>query len=157
VCTRHLELLHAAITCAAPYLGTGAERGKWTAELQNSRFGRGAVAWSVLKAMGREGVGELVDRMCGMSGALAAKLSGGGVAVLHQSFNQCLIQVEGGDEVTRSVVEDVVAGGEVFIGATMWEGRAVIRLSVCNWAIQMDDVEAAANAILASVNKISAA
>ena len=98
-----------------------------------------------------------MDRMCGLSKELAGKLEGGeGVRVLFQGFNQCLVRIAGGDGVTRAVVEDVVAGGEIFIGATAWEGLLAVRLSVCNWAMQLEDVEVAAAAILRSVDKVRA-
>jgi aromatic-L-amino-acid decarboxylase len=51
---------------------------------------------------------------------------------------------------------DVVAGGEIFIGATAWEGLLAVRLSVCNWAMQLEDVKVAAAAILRSVDKVRA-
>ena len=61
--------------------------------------------WAALQALGRVGVGELVDRMCGLSTELAGKLEGGeGVRVLFQGFNQCLVRIAGGDGVARAVV-----------------------------------------------------
>jgi hypothetical protein len=55
-------------------------------------------------------------------------------------LNQVLFRFED-DEATDAAVAAVQAGGEAWLGGTVWEGRRAIRLSVSNWRTSEDDVE----------------
>ncbi len=45
------------------------------------------------------------------------------------------------DETTNAALADVQASGEAWMGGTVWDGRAAIRLSVSNWRTSERDIE----------------
>jgi len=63
-------------------------------------------------------------------------------------LNQVLIRVADDDEATRAAIAAVQADGTCWIGGTVWQGRAAMRISVSNWSTTVDDVERSAAAIL---------
>ena len=85
---------------------------------------------------------ELVERTCARARALAEGLSGlPGCEVLNEVvLNQVLFRFED-DEATNAFVAAVQAGGEAWLGGTVWDGRRAVRLSVSCWRTSEDDVE----------------
>lgn len=97
--------------------------------------------YAALRALGRDGVADLVDRCCTNARALAAGLSAlPGCQILNEIvLNQVLLRFEDDAETDR-VVAAVQAGGEASMGGTVWDGRRAIRLSVSSWQTDDDDV-----------------
>jgi len=52
------------------------------------------------------------------------------------------------DEATRRVVAAVQAEGTCWLGGTIWQGRAAMRISVSNWATSEVDAARSAEAIV---------
>ena len=48
-------------------------------------------------------------------------------------FNQVLASCDD-DAVTTATLENIQGSGECWCGGSTWHGRAVIRISVCDWA-----------------------
>ena len=70
-------------------------------------------------------------------------------------LNQVLVRFERagdtpeqGDEWTREVIARVQRDGTCWLSGTVWRGRALMRISVCNWSTTADDVRRSAAAIL---------
>jgi hypothetical protein len=60
----------------------------------------------------------------------------------------------GDDATTNAVLASVQASGEAWMGGTMWDGRAAIRISVSGWRTTEADIDrtvAAFEAALVSV------
>ncbi len=62
-------------------------------------------------------------------------------------LNQVLLRFSGDDEVTRAVVAGVQAGGDAWLGGTVWQGRAAVRVSVSNWQTTEADMDRLAGAL----------
>jgi glutamate/tyrosine decarboxylase-like PLP-dependent enzyme len=95
-------------------------------------------------------VADLVDRSCRharrFGGLLTAEHD---VAVLNEIvLNQVLVRFADDDETTRRVVTGVQEDGTCWLSGTTWQGRAAMRISVCNWQTTDEDVERSAAAIL---------
>lgn len=141
---------------AVPYLVFGDEGERdsadWVPEM--SRRARGFPVWAALRALGRSGVAELVDRCCAHAGRFAELLGAEpGVEVLNDVvLNQVLVRflAAGGDHDarTRAVIASVQADGTCWLGGTTWRGGAAMRISVSNWSTTDADVDRAAEAIL---------
>ena len=54
-------------------------------------------------------------------------------------FNQVMIRCET-DDLTLKTMERVQESGECWAGGSVWNGRKVIRISVCSWATTPEDV-----------------
>jgi glutamate/tyrosine decarboxylase-like PLP-dependent enzyme len=114
-----------------------------------SRRARGIPVYAALRALGRDGVADLVDRCCARARQFADLLSAEpGVRILADVvLNQVLVRF-GDDELTRAVVAGVQADGTCWASGTTWHGLAAMRISVSNWATSEDDVARSAEAML---------
>ena len=149
---RHPEDHRASMTSTAAYLvqTSGVERDAvdWVPEF--SRRARGVTVYAALRALGRSGVEDLIDRCCAHARRFAEILrKTEGVEVLNDVvLNQVLVRFGNDDETTRRVIAGVQQDGTCWLGGTTWHGRAAMRISVSNWATTAEDVERSAEAIL---------
>ncbi len=118
---------------------------------EHSRRARGFTTYAALRALGRSGVAELVERTCARARALAAALAElPGCEVLNEVvLNQVLFRFED-DGATDAFIAAVQAGGEAWLGGTVWNGRRAVRLSVSSWRTSEVDVERAVAAFAAA-------
>ena len=157
---RDSEAHRAAMARSAAYLQrstTERDNYEWTPEF--SRRERGFAVWAALRSLGRKGVEDLVDRCCDHALLFASLLAAApGVRVVNEVvLNQVLVRFEPpgaspeeGDRWTREVIARVQRDGVCWLSGTVWRGRALMRISVCNWSTTEDDVRRSAEAILAA-------
>jgi glutamate/tyrosine decarboxylase-like PLP-dependent enzyme len=128
---------------------------EWTPEF--SRRARGFTVYAALRSLGRAGIAALVDRCCDHARLFAELLSAAaGVSVINEVvLNQVLVRferpnssLEQGDAWTREVISRVQNDGTCWLSGTVWRGRTLMRISVCNWSTGREDVERSAAAIL---------
>jgi len=113
-----------------------------------SRRARGVPVWAALRSMGRSGVAELVDRLCGHARAFADAVADiEGAAVLNDVVSTQVCVAFGEDEATRSVVRRMLADGTAWTTGSVWRGRAVLRIAVSNWSTTDADVAATVDAL----------
>ena len=148
---RDREAHRAAISVTAAYLVQDAEGPRepidWTIEF--SRRARGLAVYATLRALGRDGVAELVDRLCACAERFAAGLADHGFDVLAQDLNQVVV-ARGRDEETLATLAAVQAEGTCYPSGTTWRGRRGIRLSVCNWQTTFEDIDRSVAAMAAA-------
>jgi glutamate/tyrosine decarboxylase-like PLP-dependent enzyme len=152
----HPEAHRAAMGIRAGYLihGTGEERDALDYNPEFSRRARGFAVYAAIRALGRQGVAELVERCCGLARRFAERLAAAdGVEVLNQVvLNQVLVRFRAADgdhdAHTRRVVERVQQDGTCWMSGTTWQGRAAMRISVSNWSTDEADVDRSVAAIL---------
>ena len=92
-----------------------------------SRRARGFAVWAVLKALGREGVAEMVERHCAVARRIAGRLAAEpGLTVLNEVvLNQVVLACgEGaaGDRLTRATLAAVQADGVCYPSARALAG-----------------------------------
>jgi glutamate/tyrosine decarboxylase-like PLP-dependent enzyme len=101
--------------------------------LEFSRRARGIPIWAALRALGRQGLAEMVDRHCDLANHIADGLRAAGYEVLNRVvLNQVLVRAST-DEETIAIRERAQASGETWFGPTVWQGRPAFRLSVSSW------------------------
>ncbi|MCG6956366.1 MAG: aminotransferase class V-fold PLP-dependent enzyme [Gemmatimonadetes bacterium] len=146
---RHRGTLRAAMAITAEYLPTETEYrnpSDFTPEL--SRRARGVEVWAALKALGRQGVADLVEGTCRHAQAFADGLSEAGYEILNEVvLNQVLVSF-GDPETTERVIADIQLDGTCWCGGTIWQGRTAMRISVSSWATTDEDVRMSLDAIL---------
>jgi glutamate/tyrosine decarboxylase-like PLP-dependent enzyme len=122
----------------------------WTPEF--SRRARGNAVYAALRALGRDGVAEVIDRCCDLTCRFAELLSDhDGIEVLIDPVLNQLLVAFVDDERTAGVVEHLQRDGALWAGTTTWDGRVAMRLSLVNWQTSTDDVDRAVGAIVAAV------
>jgi glutamate/tyrosine decarboxylase-like PLP-dependent enzyme len=119
-----------------------------------SRRARGFPIYAAVRALGRSGVAELVERCCAHARRFADALAEApDVEVLNDVvLNQVLLrftdQAGDHDRYTRAVIEAVQNDGTCWLGGTSWHGIEAMRISVSNWSTTSEDVERSIEAIL---------
>jgi glutamate/tyrosine decarboxylase-like PLP-dependent enzyme len=140
----------AAMSYAAAYLtGSGsADNVLGDVTPESSRRARGFAVWAALQELGRSGVADLIDRSCAHARRMARVLSAGGARIYNEVvLNQVLVAFDNLSR-TDAVVEAVQRDGTCWLGATTWQGRRLIRISVSNWSTTESDIDRSAEAIL---------
>ena len=134
--------LRAAMTMGAPdYFIQDAAGDPCETVPESSRRARATGVWAVLRALGRQGVADLVDGFCAHATAFAdgiAALDGG-----HVENDVVFSQVSasfGSDQRTAEVTRRLMADGTAWMTGSRWHGQAVLRISVSNWSTTDQDV-----------------
>ena len=142
VLCRDESALVSAMRASGDYLIHSSERDNMNYVPDMSRRARGFELWAALKYLGRSGVETLVDRLHDNACYFARRLQGDGFLVLNDvHFNQLLVAC-GSDEATQTVLKTVQEDRVCWCGGTRWQGRAAIRISVCNWSTTPEDIDA---------------
>ena len=142
------EHLRRAFAVSAAYLQISEVREPSHYTPEASRRARGIELWAAIRSLGREGLGELVERNCRQAALFADRLQRAGFEVLNEVvLNQVLVSF-GSPEETRRIIAEVQNDGTCWCGGTVWHGRTAMRISVSNWATTDDDVERSLAAIL---------
>ncbi|MDP9846598.1 pyridoxal phosphate-dependent decarboxylase family protein [Streptosporangium lutulentum] len=152
----HPRAHRAAMGVRAGYLIHGAEgeRDALDHTPEFSRRARGFPVYAAIRALGRTGVAELVERCCTLAGSFAEQLAAhDGVEILNDVvLNQVLVRFRAADGDhdghTRAVIERVRRDGTCWTNGTTWQGRAAMRISVSNWSTDQGDVDRSVAAIL---------
>jgi glutamate/tyrosine decarboxylase-like PLP-dependent enzyme len=151
---RRAEDLRRSFTVSAAYLppDAGFELSHHTP--QASQRARQIEVWAVLRALGRQGVADLVVRSCHHAQMMAEKLGGAGLEILNDVvLNQVLVRAAS-DEVTSALVESVQQDGTCWCGPTMWKGHPAMRISISGWATSDQDIDESAKAIAGLLDRL---
>jgi len=140
--------LRAALTLNAAYLEPSARREPMHHTPEASRRARGIELWAALKSLGRAGLCALIERTCAHAQRFAAGLRTAGFEVLNEvALNQVLVSF-GSAEITREVIRRIQEEGTCWCGATVWQGKTAMRISVSSWATTESDVERSLEAMI---------
>jgi glutamate/tyrosine decarboxylase-like PLP-dependent enzyme len=154
----HPSAHRAAMGVRAVYLehADGGERDPLDHNPEFSRRARGFAVYAALRALGRSGIAEMVERCCALARRFADLLGAAeGVTVLNDVvLNQVLVRFDGPDSRTREVLDAVRRDGTCFMSGTTWQGRAAMRVSVTNWSTDEADVDASVRAILKAADQL---
>ena len=123
-----------------------------------SRRARGVATYAALRQLGRQGVAELIERCCRHAQTLVTeigRLPGAEVMWIPQ-VNQGLVRFLDNrpdatqvhhDKRTDAVIVQIRETGEAFFSGTTWRGQRCMRVSVCNWQTNEQDVARAIAAV----------
>lgn len=154
-----------AMSVSASYLPAAStaehDPGQYVPEL--SRRARGFAAWAILRALGRDGVVEMVRRHCALARRLARRLDGEpGVRVLnHVELNQLIVGFGDGppadrDAAARAVIAQLAEDNICLAGGADWRGRQVLRISVISGQLVEADIDRLAAAIVSAWRQVRA-
>jgi glutamate/tyrosine decarboxylase-like PLP-dependent enzyme len=148
VLVRDGAALRAAMTLSAAYLVPGTRREPMHHTPEASRRARGVELWAALKSLGRAGLCDLIERTCSLAKRFESGLRAGGFEVLNEVvINQVLVSF-GDAAITREVIRRIQEDGTCWCGATEWQGKTAMRISVSSWATTEGDVERSLEAIV---------
>jgi glutamate/tyrosine decarboxylase-like PLP-dependent enzyme len=152
VFVRDLDSLREAFASSAAYIAPAPGAG-WSPETHlpemSKRF-RGLPAWCALRAYGREGYRELVERCVDNAGSFAGwvdatpeleLMAPAPLNIVCFRYAPDEMGPDETDDFNRRAVSAIQADGRVFVTPTAWDGRAAIRAAFDNWATSPADVE----------------
>jgi glutamate/tyrosine decarboxylase-like PLP-dependent enzyme len=124
---------------------------------EGSRRARALTVWASLRAYGRDGYREMVERHLDVAQHLARRID-------EEPQFERLAEVplnivcfrwrppdapeERLDELNRALGEALLADGRVFAGTTLFEGKVAFRPAIVNWRTQESDVELLVDVLL---------
>jgi glutamate/tyrosine decarboxylase-like PLP-dependent enzyme len=148
VMVRDGAALRAAMTLSAAYLTPGTRREPMHHTPEASRRARGIELWAALKSLGRSGLCALIERTCALATRFESGLRAAGFEILNDVvINQVLVSF-GSNKITQEVIRRIQEDGTCWCGATEWQGRSAMRISVASWATTEADVDRSLAAIL---------
>ena len=111
----------------------------WTPEA--SRRARAIPIYASLRALGRQGVTDMIEASCEQAKVIALGLGHLNLEVLNDvELNQVLFCAKD-DISTEKLLTHIQESGEIWMSGTTWAGRKAIRLSVSSWATTSEDVQ----------------
>jgi len=155
----------ASMSMKASYLqrGTDEERVAMDYVPESSRRARVLPIYALIRALGRDGIADIVRRNCALARRMAERLSRvDGVSILNDVvLNQVLVQFAGGsdqsaDDMTRAVIARVQSEGTCWAGGAVWQNTQVMRIAVSNWSTTAEDIDRSADAMVRSYNELRA-
>lgn len=123
-----------------------------------SRRARAIELWAALKYLGRDGVDELVVGMHQRAKQFADLLKAAGFDIHNDVvFNQVIVSPSTDEQITQSILEEIQQSGECWVGGSIWNGKKVIRISVCSWVTSEDDIRRSVQTFIKSRDSVIAA
>ncbi len=145
------EALVAALQASGSYLAYSEHRDGMLYTPEMSRRARVIELWATLKYLGSEGVDELVFGLHERAVQFATELKEQRFDVINDVvFNQVLIGFDRDDSYTLGIVNHIQNSGDCWVGTSVWNGKKVIRISVCSWATTENDVTRSVKAFRAA-------
>jgi len=135
------DALVSALHMAGDYINIGKERDGMYFTPEMSRRARIVELWATLKYLGKKGIDEMVFGLHERALQFATELAAiDGFEILNEVvFNQVIVKCES-DEMTNLVINKIQDKRVCWVGGSAWEGKKVIRISVCSWATTINDV-----------------
>jgi glutamate/tyrosine decarboxylase-like PLP-dependent enzyme len=146
--------LRASMAMDAAYVTGGTDdRPLMNLGIQMSQAARAVPVWAILATRGRAGVAEAVERCCRLADRFARRLEAAGVEILAPVVLNQALAAFGSDDATDAVIAAVQAEGTAWLGATTWQGRRAMRISVSDTSSTENDIDRAADAVLAQYRR----
>lgn len=145
---REAEDLRSAMSISGAYLLASEQRDQIDYSPDSSRRARAVDVWAALKSLGKAGLAELIDRNCRQAVRLADGMRRNNIEVLNNVVLNQVIAAFGDAERTRRVIASIQNTGTCWAGATDWQGRTAMRISVSAWATTDADIDCSLDAIL---------
>jgi glutamate/tyrosine decarboxylase-like PLP-dependent enzyme len=149
---RDPSLLPGAFTSTAVYLTTDPDRPNLAyLSPEMSQRARGLPVWATLRAYGREGYRQMVERHLELARRVADRVDAADdlerLADVHLNIATFRLHPPGMDDpaalddLNRQVGEAILEDGRVYVGTTSYEGKVAFRPAIVNWRTREEDVD----------------
>ncbi|GHD42394.1 pyridoxal phosphate-dependent decarboxylase family protein [Streptomyces galbus] len=141
VIVRDASALTATMTSDATYTQADddAQRNR---TMEFSRRARGVPVWAALRALGRDGVADLIERTTALASHGAAGLRAAGYTVVNRVVLNQIIAKAATPQETLRITAAAQSSGAVWFGTSRWQGDPVMRISVSSWRTTTEDMDA---------------
>ena len=147
---RDREALARTFTLAASYLPAESEENFGYLSPESSRRARGLVTWATLRAYGRAGYRELVERHLDLAQHLAHRIDEADdfellapvpLNIVCFRFRPAGLDEDALDKLNGRLAEAVLLDGRVYVGSTRYDGKVAFRPAIVNWRTRREDVD----------------
>lgn len=144
------DALVGALQASGSYIAYSDQRDGMMYTPEMSRRARVVEIWSALKYLGKAGLDEMVFGLHERALQICNELRAEGFNVVNDvAFNQVLIACED-DDITNRTIKHVQNSGECWAGGAIWDGKSVIRISICSWATTEEDIRRSVRAFVSA-------
>jgi glutamate/tyrosine decarboxylase-like PLP-dependent enzyme len=149
---RDPEVLDQALAISAAYLTTQDERPNLMLRTpESSQRARGIAVWATLRAYGRDGYREMVERHLDLAQRVARRVEEADdlellaevpLNIVSFRLHPSGIDDEAElDDLNRRVGEEILTDGRVYVGTTVYDGKVAFRPAIVNWRTREEDVD----------------
>ena len=136
----HRELFLKAMHAQGDYIIYSKNRDGMNYTPEMSRRARIVELWAALKYLGKNGVTTLIDHLCNTATFISKEIQKIGYQLINDVvFNQVLVFYKSSKK-TEEIIQLLQKSGEIWLGGSKWNGKSVIRISICSWAITEMDI-----------------
>ncbi len=157
---RNAEAHRRAMAISASYLppAEGSDRDPSSYVPELSRRARGFATWAMIKALGRDGISEMVERNCAVAAHMADRLGKvpGIASVVPVMLNQFMVRFGDDDALTLATVDQIQRDAVAFFGAAQWRGQWVMRASASSIATTFAEADTSIAAVIDAWAKVQA-
>ena len=152
----HSGAHRAGMSQLAAYLirGTDEERNGMDWVPESSRRARAVPVYAVMKALGRRGIADLIERCCMLAARMADHLRGEPDFVILNEVVLNQVLVGSPDRFVAIQPAAIQREGVCWFGETAWKGRNAVRISVSNWSTTEEDIDRSARAIVLNAREV---
>ena len=144
------DALAHALQASGSYIAYSENRDGMLYTPEMSKRARVIELWATLKYLGKEGVDALVSGLHERALQFAEQLAGEGFQIKNDVvFNQILVACDS-DDITQQTMEYIEQSGECWVGGMVWDGKTVIRVSICSWATTEENISRSVRAFVAA-------
>jgi len=153
VLCRYPDALISAMQATGEYLIYSDHREPILYATEMSKRSRAIELWATMKYLGKDGIDQMVSTLHLRAEQLARGLMLAGFEVINEVvFNQVLVAGES-EEASKEIVNFIQESGECWLGGTVWNGKAAIRISVCSWRTTEEDIDRTIRLFVETKNK----
>lgn len=148
------EATTAALHMAGSYIVTSEERDGMFYTPEMSRRARVIEFWAILKNLGKTGIDEMILGMHERAIQFSKEINEiEGFQVLNDVvFNQVLVCCAT-DELTLKTMTKIQELRECWVGSSVWHNKKVIRVSICSWATDINDISRSVRSFKQALNE----
>ena len=140
VLCRHPKSIRTALAANGEYIIYSDKKDPLMTTPEMSKRSRAIELWATMKYLGKEGIDEMVYTFHARAKQMAEGLQKIGYTLLNDVvFNQVLISTDN-EARTKSIIDFVQKSGKLWVGGSTWNGKAVIRISICSWMTDENDI-----------------
>lgn len=135
------EALISALQATGEYLIYSDQKDPILYGPEMSKRSRAIELWATMKYLGKSGIDKMITEFHERAKQLEKGLKENGYTILNDVvFNQVLVSCDT-DEVTKQALVYIQNSGTCWCGGSTWNGKSVIRVSVCSWATTENDID----------------
>lgn len=154
VLCRHKEVLVNAMHMTGSYIIYNENRDGMLYAPEMSRRARAIDLWATLKGLGSTGVAELVEELHAKAVYFSDALRAGGLEILNEVvYNQVLAYFKN-SKMTEELIKRIQKSGVCWLGGATWQGKSVMRISVCSYKTTYEDIDKSVADILKIAEEI---